>query len=35
MNEELCKTTNKKKTVRIRNDSLNDFLSGVVDKRLI
>ena len=35
MNEELRKTTNKNKTISIKNDNLNDFLIGVVDKRLI
>ena len=35
MNEELRKTTNKNKTINIKNDNLNDFLIGVVDKRLI
>ena len=35
MNEELRKTNNKNKTISIKNDILNDFLSGMVDKRLI
>ena len=35
MNEELRKTTNKEKTITIKNDILNDFLSGMVDKCLI
>ena len=35
MNEELRKISNKEKTISIKNDTLNDFLSGMVDKRLI
>ena len=41
INEELRKTTirinitNKNKTICIKNDILNDFLSGMVDKHLI
>ena len=35
MNEELRKTTNEEKAISLKNDILNDFLSGVVDKRLI
>ena len=35
MNEELRKTTNKNQTISIKNGILNDFLSGMVDKRLI
>ena len=35
MNEELRKTTNEEKTISIKNDILNDFFSGMVDKRLI
>ena len=35
MNEELRKTTNKNKTISIKNGILIDFLSGMVDKRLI
>ena len=35
MNEELRKTTNENKTVSIKNDILNDFLSGTVVKCLI
>ena len=35
MNEELRKTINKNKTVSIKNDILNDFLSGMVDKRSV
>ena len=35
MNKELRKTTNTEKTISIKKDSLNDFLSDVVDKRLI
>ena len=35
MNEELRKATNKNKTISIKNGILNDFLSGMVDKRLI
>ena len=35
MNEELRKTTNKNKTISIKNGILNDFLSGMVEKRLI
>ena len=35
INEELRKTTNKNKTISIKNDILNDFLSGMVVKRLI
>ena len=35
MNEELRKIDNKVKTISIKNDTLNDFLSGMVDKRLI
>ena len=35
MNEELRKTTNKNKIISIKNGILNDFLSGMVVKRLI
>ena len=35
MNEELRKATNKNKSISIKNGVLNDFLSGMVDKRLI
>ena len=35
MNEELRKITNKEKTIRIKNDILNDFLKDVLDKRLV
>ena len=35
MNEVLRKTTNKEKIISIENDSLNDFLSDMADKRLI
>ena len=35
MNEELRKKNNKEKTISIKNDILNDFLSGMVDKHLI
>ena len=35
MNEELRKTTNEEKTVSIKNDILNDFLSVRVNKPLI
>ena len=35
MNEELRKTTNKNKTISIKNSILIDFLSDMVDKRLI
>ena len=35
INEELRKTTNKNKTISIKNDISNDFLSGMIDKRLI
>ena len=34
-NEELRKTTNKNKIISITNSILNDFLSGVIVKRLI
>ena len=35
MNEELSKTANKEKTISIKNNILNDFWSGIVDKRLM
>ena len=35
MNEEVRKTTNKNKIVSIKNGILNDFLSGMIVKRLI
>ena len=35
MNEELRKTTNINKTISIKNDFVNDFLSGMLDKGLI
>ena len=35
MNEELKKTTNKNKTISIKSGILNDFLTGMVNKRLI
>ena len=35
MNEELRNETIKKKTISLGNDNLNDFLSGMVSKRLI
>ena len=35
MNEELRKTTNKNKIINIKNGILNDFLSGMIVKRLI
>ena len=35
MNEELRKKTNKNKTISIKNGNLNDFLSGMVAKRLM
>ena len=35
MNEELRKAANKNKTISIKNDILNGFLSGMIDKRLI
>ena len=35
MNEELRKTTNQEKPISMKNDILNDFLSGLVDKRLM
>ena len=34
-NEELRKTTNKNRIISITNSILNDFLSGVIVKRLI
>ena len=34
-NEELRKTTNKNKIISITNSILNDFLSGMIVKRLI
>ena len=33
MNKELRKTTNKNKTISIKNGILHGFLSGMVDKR--
>ena len=35
MNAKLKKQTNRGKTISIKNDILNDFLSSMVDKRLI
>ena len=35
MNEELRKTTNKNKTISVKNGILSDFLSGMVDKHSI
>ena len=35
VNEELRKTTNKNKIISLKNGILNDFLSGMVVKRLI
>ena len=35
MNEELRKNTTNNKAIGIKNVILNDFLSGMVDKRLI
>ena len=35
MNEELRKATDKNKIISIKNDTLNDFLSSMIVKRLI
>ena len=35
MNKELRKTNNKERTISIKNDILNNFLNGIVEKRLI